>query len=95
MIAPEESALIGQWVADGRRVEVDATCRRIEALVAAHLIEVARSAGGWSTLYEDPADGRLWEYTYPHGDWHGGGPPSLRCISLAEACATYGYGTAP
>lgn len=90
MIDPGESSLIGQWLADGPHVVADATCRRIEALVASHLIELSRSSDGWSTLFQDPVDGRLWEHTYPHSEWHGGGPPSLRCITLAEARASYG-----
>ena len=90
MIDPDESALIGQWFADGPLVAADETCRRIDVLVASRLIELATSADGWSALYRDPADGRLWERTYPHSDWHGGGPPSLQCISLAQALATYG-----
>ena len=90
MIDPGESALIGQWLAHGTLVVADETCHRIDALVASHLIVLATSADGWSALYRDPADGRLWERTYPHSDWHGGGPPSLQCISLAQARATYG-----
>ena len=91
MIDSRETALIGKWLADGPRVTPDATCRRIESLVAAHLDEVARSADGWSTLFRDPADGRLWERTYPQGELHGGGPPSLHCVSLSQARAAYDY----
>ena len=91
MIDSQESALIGQWIPDGSRVVADATCRRIESLVASHLVKVAHSADGWSALFRDPADGRLWEHTYPQSDLHGGGPPCLICVSLAQARANYGY----
>jgi len=91
MIDSRESALIGQWFTDGPRTAADETCRRIESLVATHLVELARSTEGWSTLFQDPADGRLWQRTYPQGDLHGGGPPSLLCVSLAQARVAYGY----
>jgi len=41
-------------------------------------------------LYRDPQDGRSWELTYPHSDWHGGEPPDLRHISSGEAASKYG-----
>jgi hypothetical protein len=47
-------------------------------------------------LYRDPQDGRLWELTYPHSDWHGGEPPDLRHISSGEAASKYGtWGSVP
>ncbi|PSQ82866.1 MAG: hypothetical protein BRD44_06480 [Bacteroidetes bacterium QS_7_67_15] len=48
------------------------------------------SDGGWSILYRDPADERLWELTYPQGHLHGGGPPLLRVVSEEEAAEKYG-----
>ena len=46
--------------------------------------------GGWSKLYRDPSDGRLWELTFPNSEWHGGGPPCLTCISREKADGKYG-----
>jgi hypothetical protein len=59
-------------------------------MVAGHLVELARSPDGWATLFRDPADGRLWEHTYPESDLHGGGPPALQVISPDDARAAYG-----
>ena len=91
MIETRETALIGQWHTEGARVVADHTCLRIESLVSSHLVEVSRSGDGWSTLFLDPADGRLWERTFPQSQFHGGGPPSLHQISSDRAMATYGY----
>ena len=91
MLLPGETALVGQWLSQGASVAGDATCRRIESLIGEYLVSVARSLDGWCVLYRDPADGRLWEHTYPQGHLHGGGPPALHCISTSDAMAKYGY----
>jgi hypothetical protein len=31
-------------------------------------------------LYQDPDDLRYWEFSYPHAEMHGGGPPMLECM---------------
>jgi len=54
------------------------------------LRKLASADGGWSTLYCDPSDRRLWEMTYPQGDLHGGGLPVLRVIVREEAIRRYG-----
>ena len=87
---PMETALVGKWLVQGSSIVGDATCKRIEVLVAQQLVELCRAENGWSTLYRDPNDGRLWEHTYPQSHMHGGGPPALHCLSAAEARATYG-----
>ncbi len=91
MIDSQESSLIGRWLSDGSRVVADETCHRIDRLVADHLVLIGHSPDGWSTLFRDPSDGRLWERTYPDSHSHGAGPPSLCCVSLAQARAAYGY----
>jgi len=88
-LGPTESDLVGHWVSIGGRTEGDAICKRIERLVSEALELLARSRDGWETLYRDPADGRLWERTYPNSGWHGGGPPRLRVIALTEAQSKY------
>jgi hypothetical protein len=90
MLNPNETLLVGQWELRGGTVVGDATCERIERLVSRHLVEVARSTDGWSTLFQDPSDDRFWERTFPQGDVHGGGPPMLSCISRREADQKYG-----
>jgi hypothetical protein len=91
MLAPNEFSLAGRWLQQGGTVVGDATSTRIELLVAQHLDELRRTGDGWSTLFRDPNDGRLWEHTYAESHMHGGGPPSLRCISPSEAQAKYRY----
>jgi len=83
-----ETDLIGRWEDTPRGVVPDTTAQRIDWLIKHHLTEIR--TGDWTVLYRDPGDGRLWELTYPHGDWHGGGPPRLTCLSLAEAQLRYG-----
>ncbi|MFC0682900.1 Imm27 family immunity protein [Lysobacter korlensis] len=91
MIEFHEHSLVGRWLSTGGGVSGDPACRRIEALVSGHLLELARTDGGWRTLYRDPHDGRLWERSYPQGELHGGGPPALHCVTLKQARAVYGY----
>lgn len=91
-LQPHETELVGKWIAEGNGVHRDATCERIEQLIASHLkqIAVSKELGAWETLFEDPADGRFWERTYLQSSLHGGGPPSLRCLSVDEARSKYG-----
>jgi Immunity protein 27 len=87
-LAPHETLLTGQWLTHDRRAVADATCDRVNELVRAHLKQLA--ANGWDTLLRDPADGRLWELTYPQGHLHGGGPPQLQCMAAEDAKKKYG-----
>ena len=84
-----ESIIVGYWKVVGNGVQADSNCSRIDDLVTNYLIEIGRDFSGWEILYRDPADGRLWELTYPHGDMHGGGPPTLRQISIDSAQEKY------
>ncbi len=84
-----ETQLTGAWQEVGGGAEGDRTWARIEALVATVLQRLGCAQGGWSTLYRDPADGRLWERTYPQSQLHGGGPPCLTCIDREQAQAKY------
>ena len=69
-IRPDESELVGVSVREGH----DATSARIHALIQEHLQRLGDADGGWSVLFRDPEDGRLWELTYPESELHGGGP---------------------
>ena len=72
-------------------------CAECEALVenslpqAPQMVEVARSPDGWSALLISSTDSTLWERTYPNGDLHGGGEPSLSAITQEQARIIYGY----
>lgn len=84
-----ETDLVGAWVLVDGRVVADETARRIDSLIARTLTRLAATPDGWSTLYRDAADGRLWERTYPQSEMHGGGPPRLSWIGEEEATAKY------
>jgi len=89
-IALSEVLLAGQWTTDRGRILADDTCHRIDELTRSHLKVLGRDSSGWDALYRDPDDGRFWELTYPQSHLHGGGPPQLRRLTLAEAKSKYG-----
>lgn len=89
-IQPHETQIIGRWINTAEGVKGNEACERIDRLTQEHLIKLAKTDGGWTTLYRDPSDGRLWERTYPQSGLHGGGPPVLYQISEAEAQQKYG-----
>jgi hypothetical protein len=76
-IHSHESRLEGIWVKIDGKVVADETAQRIEELIKSDLTELSVSEDGWETLYVDNRDGRKWKLTYPHKEWHGGGPPTL------------------
>jgi hypothetical protein len=81
LLEPDEVRLEGQWLKKGGKVIADDTAIRIEELISSELTRLAASVDGWDVLYVDKRDGRLWELTYPHKEWHGGGPPSLAYVT--------------
>ncbi len=89
-LRPDETDLIGTWFVSGNAVASDVTARRIDLLVREHLRRLGTDSSGWDTLFEDPADGRLWELTYPQSDSHGGGPPRLTYVDREIARRKYG-----
>jgi hypothetical protein len=91
-IEPDEEKLVGRWIVEGSEVRGDPTCERIEQLIETHLkqIAISKELGAWETLFQDPDDGRFWERTYLESNLHGGGPPSLICLSAEEAKRKYG-----
>lgn len=86
---PGETLIEGGWLSSGGKVVADPAAQRIEGLVRGHLRQIAVIADGWAVLFKDPADGRLWELTYPQSEMHGGGPPRLENISLTAARLRY------
>jgi hypothetical protein len=61
MIEPDEILLAGKWSVEGTKIVADQTTQRIEVLLSEHLTKVIASVDGWSQLYRDPNDGRLWQ----------------------------------
>lgn len=88
-LEPYETELVGQWVLHEGKMIPDEVTRRIQSLVSTHLQAKATGSDGWTKLFRDPEDGRYWEMSYPHGDWHGGGPPALTCLSATEVRQRY------
>lgn len=90
-LQPSEHLLSGSWIYVSNVMQADDVCRRVEWLVSNDLRKIASSPvwGDWEQLFQDPADGRYWELTYPHGDLQGGGPPQLKWITEKEAKVKY------
>jgi len=88
-LRPDERELIGEWIRVDDQIDGDYTCKRIQFLTEEYLKELGKDWSGWETLFRDPTDGRYWERTYPHSDWHGGGPPALFNLSEEEAREKY------
>lgn len=86
-----ETELIGNWLVRDGQIHADETAKRIRWLTSQHLrkIGVHKQWGAWNTLFRDPLDLRYWELTYPRGEMHGGGPPSLTRISSERAKSEY------
>jgi hypothetical protein len=89
-LLPNETCLKGKWLPKDGRVEADEVCARIEELTRTVLRTLGHDASGWDTLFVDPADGRLWELTYPDSNQHAGGAPELRHLSVEQAKGKYG-----
>jgi hypothetical protein len=62
-LSPSETSIVGHWISTTGKVTGDEACQRIHELTTVHLTLVARSPDGWSSLYRDPSDSRLWEHT--------------------------------
>lgn len=93
-LRPDETQLVGGLAWDGARMRRDAVADRIVKLTGGgHLRHLADREGGWTKLYRDPRDGRLWELTLPHSEMHGGGPPTLTVLDPDEAARLYGAET--
>lgn len=80
-----ETKIVGKWIVVKGKVVGDANCKKIEKIMSSNILEkMAHTDGGWTTLYRDKTDGHYWEKTYLESHMHGGGPPTLICISEEE-----------
>ena len=86
MIRPDETLIEGRWLSERACTIRDAACDRIALLIQNWLTPV-RAVENGPAYYEDPADGRCWELTYPHPSMRGGGPPRLRVVPRDHATA--------
>ena len=87
-----ETTLEGQRHLVGKEMVADKTELRIAKLTDSYLVLVATSSDGWSRLFRDPIDGRLWEHSFPVSEMHGGG--SSKLVVIAREAANIRYGTA-
>lgn len=76
---PDETRVAGRWVVTQDGVGPDEVEQSVELLIAHHFAKQGQSDEGWSALYRDPADARLWQLSYPESGLHGGGPRVLTC----------------
>ena len=83
-IKSEETLLVGSWKIRDGKVVGDEVCSRIQMLKSNYLKKVAQDESSWETLYQDPSDGRYWLLTYPNSEYHGGGAPTLKNVTLGE-----------
>jgi hypothetical protein len=90
-ILSNQFILKGRWQKSGHDIIEDNVAKYITILISTHLNKIAESDDGWSHLYQDPVDRRLWELLYENREWHGGGPPTLRNVSINYAATKYGY----
>lgn len=89
MIDSNVHELVGQWVVATGNLHEDDACRLINQLIRNHLSKIATSIDGWTTLYQDPGDGRYWELSYPQSELAGGGPPMLSEIDSDKVGIRY------
>jgi hypothetical protein len=80
----------GEMVQAQRDIGRRQMCREIDRLIAHHLDEVCHDETGWFILFRDRRDGRLWELSFPQSHMHGGGPPQLTTVDVAEARSRFG-----
>lgn len=92
LLAPDEVLLTGRWLGEGAARADDEVERRIRWLVTTVLEVRGTSTDGWDWLFADPADGRLWELTFPSGSLHGSGPRRLAVIEREAAARKYAPG---
>jgi len=83
------SELIGSWIMTNGRMVEDGTSCLIRDLIQHRLQKVTVASDGWEVLYRDPQDQRFWDLTFPHGEMQGGGPRTLRVLSVEEAKLKY------
>jgi hypothetical protein len=88
-ILPHEASIIGSWIFDGQRVIADDKCQRIDWLRTNYLELITTDATGWLNLYQDPQDGRYWQLDFEQGELQGGGPPSLKLLTVDEVNKQY------
>jgi hypothetical protein len=86
-LKPNETELVGKWIFRDNQTTADATTDRIHWLMKNSLTKVADA--NWSNLWQDPADSRYFELTFPEGQMHGGGPPKLSHLTEKEARRKY------
>jgi len=81
--------IVGSRRLKNGRVIADDVCIEIRRMIGEKLIEVAQDQTGWLKLFHDIETGSYWELDFPQGESHGGGPPRLRKVELADVQDRY------
>lgn len=84
-----EKSLAGKFIFKDGKVVPNDVAARIDYLKNQVLVKVVTSDDGWSSLYKDPSDNRLWELAYSSSDSQGGGAPVLTFLTFNEAKNKY------
>lgn len=85
MINPDEHIIEGNWVSTKSGFKMDENSTRIEHLISSYLKKIKTDESGWDTLYQNPEDQSYWKLLHPTSHMHGGGPKTLKRISVTEA----------
>ena len=90
-IKKEETEIKCQVHLKGKKLIESSECERIEWLRKNYLVKLATNLTEWSTLHQDPEDGRYWEHMFEHAEMQDGGPASLINIRVEEAKRKYTF----
>jgi hypothetical protein len=90
-LASNESTLLEEWVVNGSNISRGDVGERIDWLLENGLEKIAVDSSGWSSLYVDTGDRRMWELTYPQSEMPGGGPRLLQMVTLEDAKRRFNY----
>ncbi len=85
-----KTIIVGKWIVQDGKVIGDDNYEEIKRMKESELIKIADRDGGWTILYRNKNKNNYWELTYPQGEMHGGGPPSLELLNEVEIKERYG-----
>ena len=86
----EKIKYVGRWIVDNGKVVGNRECDIINKLISTELTFVADRDSGWVRLHRNSSTGIYWELSYPQGELHGGGPPTLETLTEDEVVQRYG-----
>jgi hypothetical protein len=81
--------IVGSWKFENGRVIEDEACTEIRTIIRDRLRVVGADLSGWFKLFLELETGQYWELDFPQSGSHGGGPPRLRKVNLADIAGRY------